>query len=353
MTGHIYPICCPEEGSIEDYLFVINQRFSKNYESALKSVLHLGNIFFGRNVRMKKFFCMFSAVLMSFVTAVSAYAGIYVNSERIDVDYVIENSRTLIPVRGVFEKLGYDVDYNAANKTAVLKGDNIITITAGQTEIECNGRWIECQVPQKIIDGRFYVPLRTVVELIEGYNVEWEASSKNIYIKSYSEESDSSEQLSEEDISKYSDNQSAEEKLSSNEEELSNDGRESLEKQVFELINQERAKNGLSELQWSDELADVAREHSQDMAYNNYFNHTDLNGGKPSDRIKAAGITYMACAENIAAGSSTAEAVVQQWMNSEGHRANILNPNLNKLGVGLCVEASSQYVYYWTQCFTD
>ena len=126
-----------------------------------------------------------------------------------------------------------------------------------------------------------------------------------------------------------------------------------LEKEVFNLVNEERSKAGASPLEWSDELADVARAHSADMAENDYFSHTDLNGGSFSDRIDAAGIGIKSTgAENIAAGSSTAEAVMNQWMNSEGHRKNILNPDLRKLGVGLAFNSDSEYGYYWTQCFT-
>lgn len=124
-----------------------------------------------------------------------------------------------------------------------------------------------------------------------------------------------------------------------------------FEKRVLELVNIERAKHGLSALQWSSELASVARAHSKDMHERGFFSHTNPDGKSPFDRIKAAGIKYSYAAENIAAGQSTPEAVVEGWMNSKGHRENILNGNLKYLGVGF-YEASGGYKYYWTQNFT-
>lgn len=124
-----------------------------------------------------------------------------------------------------------------------------------------------------------------------------------------------------------------------------------FEKRVLELVNEERAKRGLSALKWSNELASVARAHSKDMHERSFFSHTNPDGKSPFDRIKAAGISYSYAAENIAAGQATPEAVVEGWMNSQGHRENILNAKLKYLGVGF-YEAAGGYKYYWTQNFT-
>ena len=124
---------------------------------------------------------------------------------------------------------------------------------------------------------------------------------------------------------------------------------EQLEKEVFALVNTERTQRGLSELEWSDELADVARLHSQDMVDNDYFSHSSLNGNSFSDRMNIADISWRSAGENIAMGSITAEDVMNQWMNSDGHRKNILNSGFKKLGVGLAI--SPKGGYYWTQCF--
>lgn len=91
---------------------------------------------------------------------------------------------------------------------------------------------------------------------------------------------------------------------------------------------------------------DVAEAKSADMASNNYFSHTSPTYGSPFDRIKAAGINYRAAGENIAQGQRTPQQVVQAWMQSPGHRQNILNANYTHIGVGFVEDG-----YYWTQQF--
>ncbi len=85
------------------------------------------------------------------------------------------------------------------------------------------------------------------------------------------------------------------------------------------------------------------------MAAKNYFSHTGLDGRSPFDRMRDAGYSYSSAAENIAAGQPTPAAVVNGWMNSEGHRANILNCKLTQIGVG--VARGGSYGIYWTQVF--
>lgn len=118
-----------------------------------------------------------------------------------------------------------------------------------------------------------------------------------------------------------------------------------LERRVVELVNKERAAYGLSPLTLSAELSDGARLKSRDMRDNNYFDHNSPTYGTPFEMMKSLGITYSAAAENIAMGYATAEAVVNGWMNSAGHRANILSDKYTHIGVG-------HVDGYWTQWFT-
>ena len=118
------------------------------------------------------------------------------------------------------------------------------------------------------------------------------------------------------------------------------------EQQVIDLVNEIRAKNGLNKLTEDWELSRVARLKSQDMHDNNYFSHTSPIYGSPFDMIKNFGIPYRAAAENIAKGQKTPQAVVNAWMNSSGHRANILIVSYNRIGVGYVAEGN-----YWTQMF--
>ena len=118
--------------------------------------------------------------------------------------------------------------------------------------------------------------------------------------------------------------------------------------EVLELVNKERAAAGLSLLTLDSSLSKVAESHSVDMARNNYFSHTNLNGLSPFDRLKNAGISYKTAGENIAGNSSNSGAV-NAWMNSSGHKANILNNSFNYTGIG--VVNSPKYGKIYVQMF--
>lgn len=123
----------------------------------------------------------------------------------------------------------------------------------------------------------------------------------------------------------------------------------SIESQVIQLTNQERAKNGLKPLAADWQLSRVARYKSADMKDKNYFSHTSPTYGSPFTMMRNFGIAYRSAGENIAAGQRTPSEVVQSWMNSPGHRKNILNPAYTHIGVGHVTGGS--YGHYWTQMF--
>lgn len=119
---------------------------------------------------------------------------------------------------------------------------------------------------------------------------------------------------------------------------------------VIALTNQERAKHGLPALAWNEHLFSAAQGHSQDMANGDYFDHRDL-----VNRARQEGYPSSFVGENIAAGRPTPEEVMSQWMNSPGHRNNILNPDYAEIGVGYHYIENDpgrfQYKHYWTQIF--
>lgn len=119
-----------------------------------------------------------------------------------------------------------------------------------------------------------------------------------------------------------------------------------FENEVIRLTNEIRAKNGLKPLTANWELSRVARYKSEDMQQNNYFSHTSPIYGSPFNMIKNFGVSYKSAGENIAKGQRTPEAVVNAWMNSSGHRANILNSSYTQIGVGYAKNGN-----YWTQMF--
>lgn len=122
---------------------------------------------------------------------------------------------------------------------------------------------------------------------------------------------------------------------------------ESMEQGVLRLVNIERNKAGLKSLVTSSELSKVALLKSKDMALFGYFDHISPNYGTPFEMMTNQGISYTAAGENIAKGYKTPEEVVSAWMNSPGHKANILSPQFNKMGLGIYVDEST----YWTQMF--
>jgi uncharacterized YkwD family protein len=123
-----------------------------------------------------------------------------------------------------------------------------------------------------------------------------------------------------------------------------------IEREAVRLINIERTKQGLKPLMIDSKLCMIARKKSLDMKEKNYFSHQSPTYGSPFDMLKQFGVSYRTAGENIAAGYSTAQAVVNGWMNSQGHRRNILNPAFTHIGVGYVTGGS--YGTYWTQIST-
>ncbi|TVL91573.1 sigma-70 family RNA polymerase sigma factor [Streptomyces sp. SAJ15] len=123
-----------------------------------------------------------------------------------------------------------------------------------------------------------------------------------------------------------------------------------LAAQVLELVNVERATAGCSPVRRNDLLVTAAQRHSDDMAARDYFDHTSPDGSDPGDRITAAGYRWRTYGENIAAGQQTAQSVMDSWMNSPGHRQNILNCDVTEMGVGVNLDSGGPI---WTQVFGD
>ena len=117
--------------------------------------------------------------------------------------------------------------------------------------------------------------------------------------------------------------------------------------EVLRLVNIERANVGVQPLELSEDLTERANIRAEEIVEE--FSHTRPDGSSCFSILR--GISYRTCGENIAAGSSTPEAVVEQWMDSPGHRANILNANYKYLGVGYCYDENGMYDHYWVQLF--
>ncbi|GAA0621811.1 CAP domain-containing protein [Kribbella sandramycini] len=122
--------------------------------------------------------------------------------------------------------------------------------------------------------------------------------------------------------------------------------------EVVSRTNAERARVGCPALNRHGALDNAAQGHAADMANRNYFSHTSQDGRSPFDRMRQAGYpSNSGMAENIAAGYSTPAQVVAGWMNSSGHRANILNCSYRSIGVGYAYRSGTAYGHYWVQNF--
>lgn len=121
------------------------------------------------------------------------------------------------------------------------------------------------------------------------------------------------------------------------------------EDQVLSLTNAERTAAGCPALAPNAQLAAAAKRHNDEMARTGNFSHTGVDGSTPAQRVTEAGYKYRVTAENIAAGQGSADEVVRAWMNSESHRANILNCELRDMGVGYAVDRTNKA--FWTQEF--
>lgn len=123
---------------------------------------------------------------------------------------------------------------------------------------------------------------------------------------------------------------------------------------LVELINKRRAENGCeTPLAIDTELTEAAQRHTDDMAANNFFDHTGSDGSSFSQRITDAGYSWSGAAENVGAGYATPEEVIQAWMESQSHRENLLECNYRDIGIGYAQRPGTQYISYWTALFAS
>ncbi|KKB34768.1 S-layer homology domain-containing protein [Bacillus thermotolerans] len=127
------------------------------------------------------------------------------------------------------------------------------------------------------------------------------------------------------------------------------DNHSELEQQILKLVNEERAKAGAPALTLAEDISKVAQKKSEDMAEKDYFDHNSPTYGSPFAMMEQFGLDYTLAGENIAAGYQSASAVMEDWMDSPGHRANILNPGYKEIGIGIA--NGGEYGTYYTQMF--
>lgn len=250
------------------------------------------------------------------LTAYAKDIRVFLNNREIEFDQppVLYNDTTMVPIRAIFEAIGMTVQWDGENQRATAFNDDYnITFIMGRDYIFKDGTGTPIETGPIIINSRMLVPVRAIMEAIDG-EVMWDGENQFVIID-VKEAVDSSQ----------------------------------WPKEVLRLTNEIRREYGLGELVWNDKLASAAREHCMDMSARGYFDHNTPEGKTPFDRLKEKDIDYYVAAENIATGQTSPQAVVDAWMNSQGHRENILNPDVTELGVGMCRDGD--YGIYWAQEF--
>ncbi len=236
--------------------------------------------------------------------------------------------RILVPMRVIFEELGATVTWDAKERSASASKDKLkVKLVINQKIGYVNGQAVQMDIPATIINERTYVPTRWVAETL-GYNVDWDQKNQTVIVGTSSQSPISNEIVTRADV---------------------NSDVLSFEEEVVSLVNDIRVEAGLQSLKLDSHISDVARLKSEDLRDNDYFDHQSPTYGSPFDMMESYNVEYSYAGENIAAGQKTPEEVVNAWMNSPGHKANILKKEFDTIGVGYAVGGS--YKHYWTQMF--
>lgn len=264
---------------------------------------------------MKKILIFISLIICIMPHSVFAAEDIpvFLNGQRLNFDQppIIRDDSVLVPVRTIFEELGMTVKWVGEEQKVVAEKDgSVISLTIDSRAMVVSGREVELVTPPIIENKRTLVPLRAVSEAA-GAEVLWDGDKRTVSITARK------------------------------------DSAANLAEQALILTNLEREKKGLGKLVWDNSLADAAQKHCEDMINRDFFSHNNPDGETPFDRLKKAGISYLAAGENVAVGYDTAAEVVEAWMNSPTHRANILNPNFKSIGIAV-IRGGSKGIY-WAQ----
>ena len=270
--------------------------------------------------------------------------NVYLNGNALTFDQqpIIHNDMTFVPVRKIFEAFGMEVDWNSENQSVYACNDDTeISMSIENNEMCVNGDCIQLDAAPFLSGGRAFVPLRAISEALK-CKVEWNGVSGSVIIigggilkpttaPTAKPTAQPTTQPTAAPTAKPTTTESA------------------MEQEVFELVNKVRVENGLHTLKWAEDLAEIARAHCADMINRGFFSHTNPDGESPFDRLKNNGIAYRSAAENIAYGQKDAQEVMNSWMNSSGHRANILSKTVKEIGIGAV--KNTRGTIYWTQMF--
>ena len=255
----------------------------------------------------------------SIVFGISAHASdnerIFLNDRAVDCIVSGNNIGNMqLSARGIFEAAGFTVQwFPDENRVTAFNADTNISLFADSDIAYINNKGYKISDAMDFENGVSVISVSLAADLLDA---DIRMSGNDIYFSSAAAEDSSGWQYD-----------------------------------VLELVNDARAEYGLNKLIWNSKLAEAAYRHCLDMSERGYFSHNTPEGKTPFDRLSELGISYTAAAENIAAGQPDPESVFEAWMNSPGHRANILNPKLKEIGIAFV--RGGTYGIYWAQEFAS
>ncbi len=315
------------------------------------------------------------------------YNIMYVNDKEVmlDVPPKILNNRTLVPVRAISEAFGADVDWDNSSRTVIITmapsgGSNVQPVPdEGQASLTVNNAVYSLGMTEEALLSAAGTPAERL-STVAGYT--WNVYGTDTYDSFFMAGVYNNrvaalcscgtsfiwEGYRAGDTGVYDDSGYAEVYTDKNDGNVlhavmltdssllprtadnSSGALYGESRVIFHMTNAFRHYHGLPALKWSDAAAEAARLHSQDMADRDYFSHDSLDGREFNERMEAQGIRWYSVAENISAGRSSGADAYDGWVNSSGHRSNMLS-NQTYLGVGSGYNANSTYGYYSTQDF--
>lgn len=278
-----------------------------------------------------------------------AFNNIQMNMSKSDVEETLNK-----PKRVTFNEYGtkwytyYDGDYNNFIMVSYIK-DKVNALYTNQNIITSKSK-IKYNTPKSVVRQRLGEPETEIVKgrvRYEQNNKEYDVFHKNhIYTTVFYDKHRRNNVTAVLQVSDAMENR-LKEQYGAPSKSLA----DSFELQNFDLVNAERKQHQLSTLKYSKQNSETARKHSKDMAKNHYFDHTNLKGQSPFDRLKKDGIAFNSAGENLAYGQVSSIYAHQGLMNSIGHRKNILNDTFKILGVG--VDFNDEKQPFWTENYTD
>jgi uncharacterized protein YkwD len=288
---------------------------------------------------------------------------VYCDSQKVEFDVppAIANDRLMVPLRKIGEMLGADVSWDDSTKTASVNINDIaVELSVGNKEMLVKSfdsrSLVELDSPPIIIESRTLVPLRAISSAFDA-DVSYDEESKTVLIsRKKAEVVNVAALVLLEPEREPADVSPAPAPTPTPESPKpviaplspSDNPYENIAKEVVSLVNAARSQAGLNPLSDADDkLRGLAQTRVEEIK--RAFSHLRPDGRRYDTAFEEAGIFRMAWAENIAYGQSTPQAVMNAWMSSDNHRANILNPNMTHLNIGVAPDSMGRY--YWTQDF--